>query len=68
MEKRRQIVALQEQNATLKADNQRLARYVEKLGNDKATQGKKVRERLKLLQPGETQLMLPGKTEQQRSE
>src|SRR5215218_7103438 len=67
-EKRRQIVALQEENATLAANNRKLADYVEKLGKDKKTQHKKVRERLKLLQPGETQLMLPGKTPEQKSE
>jgi cell division protein FtsB len=67
-EKRRQIVALQEENATLSANNRKLADYVEKLGKDKNTQQKKIRERLKLLQPGETQLMLPGKTLEQKSE
>jgi cell division protein FtsB len=67
-EKRRQIVALQEENATLAANNRKLADYVDKLGNDKNAQQKKVRERLKLLQPGETQLMLPGKTPEQKSE
>ena len=68
MEKRRQIKALQEENATLAADNRRLAMSVEKLSKDKAAQRTKIRERLKLLQPGETQLIMPEKTEQLRSE
>ena len=67
-EKRRQIVALQEENATLAANNRKLAEYVSKLGNDQNAQKNKIRERLKLLQPGETQLMLPGKTPEQKSE
>jgi cell division protein FtsB len=67
-EKRRQIVALQEENATLAANNRRLAITVAKLSTDKAAQGSKVRERLKLLQPGETQFILPEQKSQSKSE
>jgi cell division protein FtsB len=67
-EKRRQIVALQEENATLAANNRRLAMTVAKLSTDKAAQGSKVRERLKLLQPGETQFILPEQKPQPKSE
>jgi cell division protein FtsB len=68
MEKRRQIAALQEENATLAADNRRLATWVDKLGKDKAAQRTKVRERLKLLQPGETQFILPEQKPEQKPE
>jgi cell division protein FtsB len=59
MEKRRQITALQEQNATLAADNQRKRDRIEKLDKDRAVQELEIRKRLKLLHPGETQFILP---------
>src|SRR4051794_35682858 len=59
MEKRRQISTLQEQNATLAADNQRKRERIEKLDKDRAVQELEIRKRLKLLHPGETQFILP---------
>ena len=59
MEKRRQITAVQEQNATLAADNQRKRERIEKLDKDRAVQELEIRKRLKLLHPGETQFILP---------
>lgn len=59
MEKRRQISALQEHNATLAADNQRMADRIEKLKHDRNLQELEIRKRLKLLRPGETQFILP---------
>lgn len=59
MEKRRQITVLQEQNATLAADNQRKRERIEKLDKDRAVQELEIRKRLKLLHPGETQFILP---------
>jgi cell division protein FtsB len=59
MEKRRQITAMQEQNATLAADNQRKRERIEKLDKDRAVQELEIRKRLKLLHPGETQFILP---------
>jgi cell division protein FtsB len=59
MEKRRQITVLQEQNATLAADNQRKRERIEKLDKDRAVQELEIRKRLKLLRPGETQFILP---------
>jgi cell division protein FtsB len=67
-EKRRQIAALQEENATLAAENQRLAQWVEKLDKDSAAQRLEIRKRLKLLQPGETQFMLPDPNPDQSTE
>ena len=59
MEKRQQIMALQEVNATLAAENQRKADRIKKLENDRSAQELEIRKRLKLLHPGETQFILP---------
>jgi|SRR3954468_23391106 cell division protein FtsB len=61
MEKRRQITALQEQNATLAAENNRKQDRIEKLEHDRSVQELEIRKRLKLLHPGETQFILPDK-------
>lgn len=58
-EKRRQIVAMQEQNATLAAENQRKQERIRKLETDRSVQELEIRKRLKLLHPGETQFILP---------
>ena len=67
MEKRRQITAMQEQNATLAADNQRKRERIEKLDKDRAVQELEIRKRLKLLHPGETQFILPDRSPQRSS-
>jgi cell division protein FtsB len=59
MEKRRQITAMQEQNATLSAENQRKLERIHKLETDRSVQELEIRKRLKLLHPGETQFILP---------
>jgi cell division protein FtsB len=58
-EKRRQITTLQEQNATLDAENKRKRERIELLRNNRPAQDLEIRERLKLLRPGETQFILP---------
>ncbi len=58
-EKRQQIQVLQEQNASLKADNERKRERIELLKNDRATQDLEIRQRLKLVKPGETQFIVP---------
>jgi cell division protein FtsB len=58
-EKRHQIQVLQEQNASLKADNDRKRERIELLKNDRATQDLEIRQRLKLVKPGETQFIVP---------
>lgn len=58
--KRRQVQALQEQNATLAAENAEKRKRIELLKNDPATQELEIRERLKLVKPGETQFLIPG--------
>jgi cell division protein FtsB len=58
-EKREQIRRLQEQNASMKADNQRKRERIELLRTNRPAQDLEIRERLKLLRPGETQFILP---------
>jgi cell division protein FtsB len=58
-EKREQIRKLQEENASLAADNKRKRERIELLKNDREAQELAIRERLKLLRPGETQFILP---------
>src|SRR5438309_8022664 len=59
-EKRRQVQLLQEQNATLAAENAEKRKRIELLKNDPATQELEIRDRLKLVKPGETQFLIPG--------
>jgi len=59
MEKRSQITILQEQNATMAADNKRKEERIRKLETDRSVQELEIRKRLKLLHPGETQFILP---------
>jgi cell division protein FtsB len=58
-EKRHQIQSLQEQNSTLRADNERKKERIELLKHDRATQDLEIRQRLKLVKPGETQFIVP---------
>ena len=58
-EKRRHIQALQEQNATLDAENKRKRERIELLKTSRPAQDLEIRERLKLIRPGETQFILP---------
>lgn len=58
-EKRRHIQTLQENNASLAADNLRKKERIELLKTSRPAQDLEIRERLKLLRPGETQFILP---------
>lgn len=58
--KRKQVQVLQEQNATLAAENAEKRKRIELLKNDPATQELEIRDRLKLVKPGETQFLIPG--------
>jgi cell division protein FtsB len=58
-EKREQIRKLQEENASLTADNERKRERIELLKHDRDAQELAIREKLKLLRPGETQFILP---------
>jgi cell division protein FtsB len=58
-EKRRQIRDLQEQNASLDAENKRKRDRIELLKTSRPAQELEIRERLKLVRPGETQFILP---------
>jgi cell division protein FtsB len=59
MEKRREITALQEQNATLARENQLKRDRIERLKHNPSEQELEIRRRLKLLRPGETEFILP---------
>lgn len=58
-EKREQIRQLQEQNASIEADNRRKRERLRQLESSRSTQDLEIREKLKLLKPGETQFILP---------
>ena len=58
-DKRKEIQSLQEFNASLAAENEHKRLRIEKLKHSRAEQELEIRERLKLLRPGETQLILP---------
>jgi len=68
--KRKHIQQLQDHNASLAAENETKRKRIEMLRNDRATQDLEIRERLKLVKPGETQFIVPdsgsseGKTSQ----
>lgn len=67
-DKRRLVRDLQEQNASLAADNQRKRDRIELLKTSRPAQELEIRERLKLLRPGETQLILPDTSADARTE
>lgn len=58
-EKRAQVRALEEENATLARDNDAKRRRIESLKNDRSAQELEIRKRLKLQRPGETSFVLP---------
>jgi cell division protein FtsB len=59
LERRDQIRELQEQNATLAAEVERKRIRIGKLADSRAEQDLQIREKLKLLRPGEKQFILP---------
>jgi cell division protein FtsB len=59
MEKRKQIREFQEKNATLSAENQRKRERIQRLKTSRAEQELEIRQKLKMLRPGETQFILP---------
>jgi cell division protein FtsB len=58
-EKREQVRALEEENATLARDNDAKRRRIESLKHDRSAQELEIRKRLKLQRPGETSFVLP---------
>src|SRR3954452_22088775 len=58
-EKRRHIRELQEHNSSLSADNLRKRERIDLLKTSRPAQDLEIREKLKLLLPGETQFILP---------
>ncbi len=59
--KRKEIQSVQETNASLAAGNERKRVRIDKLKHSRAEQELEIRERLKMLRPGETQLILPDR-------
>jgi cell division protein FtsB len=57
--KREMVRKMQEENASINAENKRRRERIELLKHDRAAQDLAIRERLKLLRPGETQFILP---------
>ncbi len=66
-DKRKQIQSLQEVNSSLAADNERKRIRIERLKHSRAEQELEIRERLKMLRPGETQLILPDQPKSEAS-
>lgn len=58
-EKRKDIQDLQERNASLVQEIANRRRRIERLRHNKAEQELEIRDKLKLLQPGETSFILP---------
>ena len=58
-EKRRQVRALEEENANLARDNEAKKQRIERLKHDPSAQELEIRKRLKLQRPGETSFVLP---------
>jgi cell division protein FtsB len=58
-EKRRQVQALEEENANLARDNEAKKQRIGRLEHDRSTQELEIRKRLKLQRPGETSFVLP---------
>jgi len=52
-EKRRQIQAAEKHNATLAQENERVREHIQRLGDNPAEQEMEIRQRLKLVHPGE---------------
>ena len=60
--RRQAIRELQEKNASLEADNKRKRERIELLKHNRETQDLEIREKLKLVRPGEEQVILDGDT------
>ena len=64
IEKRREIRALEEQNADLKRDIEYRRERIRRLKDSASEQEQEIRKRLHLLRPGETQFVLPEQPKQ----
>ncbi len=58
-EKRKEIRTLQEENADLARENEQKKLRIKRLADSQAEQELEIRERLKLVRPGETSFILP---------
>ena len=60
-EKRTEIQAMEKRNAALAEENERMRERIERLANNPAEQELEIRQRLKLVHPGEKVYLLNGK-------
>lgn len=60
--RRQQIREMQEKNASLEADNKRKRERIQLLKNNKETLDFEIRDKLKLVQPGDQQVIVDGVT------
>jgi cell division protein FtsB len=67
LEKRKEIRALEEQNANLAREIQRKRERIERLKHSPSEQEMEIRRQLKLLRPGETSFILPDAPAQKDS-
>ncbi len=59
LEKRREVQALQEQNANMQKENEHRRDRIKRLKESQSEQEMEIRQKLKLLHPGETSFILP---------
>jgi cell division protein FtsB len=59
--KQQQIRAMEKRNALLAEENERMREHIERLANNPSEQELEIRERLKLVHPGEKVYLLNGK-------
>jgi cell division protein FtsB len=59
--KQHQIELMEKRNATLAEENERMREHIERLANNPSEQELEIRQRLKLVHPGEKVYMLNGK-------
>lgn len=68
LEKQRGIRMLEQDNADLARENERKRRRIERLKTSRAEQELEIRKQLKLLRPGETQIILPETPPESKAE
>ncbi|PWU11568.1 MAG: hypothetical protein C5B51_02285 [Terriglobia bacterium] len=58
--KERQIEQMEKRNAGLAQENERMREHIQRLGDDAVQQELEIRQRLKLVHPGEKVYIVPG--------
>lgn len=68
LEKRKQVRQLEEENANLVRENDNKRERIRKLTESASQQEVEIRDKLKMLRPGETEFILPGSSKQAGSQ